>query len=214
LNFKGILFDLDGTILDTSNLIISSFQHTFRVHYNRELAPHEIHVFFGKTLRSAMEALGPGKVEELINTYREHNLQHHDQMVTAFPGVVETIQKLYNAGLVMAIVTSKTQQTAIRGLKLFDLAKYFSAVIGVEQCQNHKPHPEPVITALKQIGLSANECLMVGDSPADLNSARQAGVKTAAVRWTHVKWEKMLAETPDYIINSMEQLLSICEKNR
>ncbi|MDF2636223.1 MAG: HAD-superfamily hydrolase, subfamily variant 1 [Pelosinus sp.] len=209
--YKAVLFDLDGTVLDTSDLIVSSFIHTFQKHYKRELALSEIHAFFGKTLRAAMEYLGPDKVEELIQTYREYSLTHHDQMITIFSGVIETIQALYEAGIMMAIVTSKTKKTTLRGLKLFDLDKYFSVIIGADQCQNHKPHPEPIQNALLQLQIRPEECLMVGDSPFDLISARQAGVKTVAVRWTRVSWETIVAEKPDYILEDMYGLLPLCE---
>lgn len=209
--FKVVLFDLDGTVLDTSDLIISSFKHTFHKHYKREIALSEIHAFFGKTLRAAMEHLGPDQVEELIQTYREYSLAHHDQMITVFSGVVETIHALYEAGIVMAIVTSKTKKTTLRGLKLFDLDKYFSVIIGADQCQNHKPHPEPIQKALIQLQMRPEECLMVGDSPFDLISAREAGVKTAAVRWTRVSWETILYEKPDYILENMYGLLTVCD---
>lgn len=209
--YKVVLFDLDGTVLDTSDLIISSFKHTFHKHYKREIALSEIHAFFGKTLRAAMEHLGPDQVEELIQTYREYSLAHHDQMITVFSGVVETIHALYEAGIVMAIVTSKTKKTTLRGLKLFDLDKYFSVIIGADQCQNHKPHPEPIQKALIQLQMRPEECLMVGDSPFDLISAREAGVKTAAVRWTRVSWETILYEKPDYILENMYGLLTVCD---
>ncbi len=209
--YKAVLFDLDGTVLDTSDLIISSFKHTFHKHYKREITLSEIHAFFGKTLRAAMEYLGPDQVEELIQTYREYSLAHHDQMITVFGGVVETIHALYEAGIIMAIVTSKTKKTALRGLKLFDLDNYFPVIIGADQCQNHKPHPEPIQNALIQLKMKPEECLMVGDSSFDLISARQAGVKTAAVRWTRVSWETILHEKPDYILESMCGLLTVCD---
>ncbi len=211
MKFNGILFDLDGTLIDTSNLIIRSFQHTFNLHYGRPLTPEEIYAFFGKPLKAAMEYYGPDKVEALTKTYREFNLAHHDQLTAGFAGVPETIQKLYNAGILMAIVTSKTKSTAIRGLKLFDMDKYFPVVIGHEECQRHKPDPEPVLLALEKIKLAPSDCLMVGDSPFDLASARAAGVKTAAVRWTEITWDSLLAENPDYILNTINDLLTICE---
>ncbi len=213
MNFKGILFDLDGTLIDTSDLIVRSFQHTFAQHYGQPLTPPEIYAFFGKPLRAAMEHYGPDQVEALITTYREFNLAHHDQLTTGFAGVSEAIQKLHNAGLLLAIVTSKTKTTAIRGLRLFDMDKYFPIVIGHEECRRHKPDPEPVQLALTQSKLDPAECLMVGDSPFDLASARAAGVKTAAVRWTRLDWQELLAEQPDYVLNTMEDLFAICGIN-
>lgn len=211
MKFKGVLFDLDGTLIDTSNLIVKSFQHTFGHHYDRLLTPQEVYAFFGKPLRTAMEHYGPDKVEELINTYREYNLAYHDELTTGFDGVPGTIQQLHEAGLLMAIVTSKSKETAIKGLSLFNMDKYFLTVIGHEQCCKHKPDPEPVQLALAEIKLAPEQCLMVGDSPFDLASARDAGVKTAATRWTQLDWHLLLAEQPDYVLNTIEDLLSICQ---
>jgi pyrophosphatase PpaX len=204
------LFDLDGTLLDTNTLIVNSFKHTFRYHYQKEISTEEIYEYFGKTLRAAMENLGPDMVDDLIKTYREYNLAHHDELTIAFAGVVEVIQILYNEGILLAVVTSKTHNTALRGLKLFNLDKYFRTIIGVEQCQYHKPHPEPVLTALNHLGLVPNDCLMIGDSPADLISAKSAGVKTAAVQWSRIPFEHLIRQNPDYILETIYDLLSIC----
>lgn len=212
--FKGLLFDLDGTLLDTTELIVESFKHAFRHHYQREVDIADVHAFFGKPLRDAMEYLGPEKVDELITTYREHNLAHHDNLARVFLNVPETIQTLYNEGIAMAIVTSKTASTALRGLRLFGLDKYFPVIIGFEQCSKHKPNPEPVLLALENLGLEAEECLMVGDSPFDILSAKRAGVKTAAVKWTYVPWNCLMAEEPDYTLDTMKDLLHICEINK
>lgn len=210
MKFHGLLFDLDGTILDTTDLIIQSFQHTFRIHYDRQIAPQEVHRFFGKTLRAAMEALGPDKVDELIATYRTFNLTKHDELTLAFTGMYETLQTLHEAGLPMAIVTSKTSETALRGLKLFNMEHFFSVVIGANECKMHKPNSEPVQRALEQLQLPAADCLMIGDSPFDIISAREAGAKTAAVKWTHVAWEELLNENPTYILEEPQDLLIVC----
>ena len=207
LKIDGLLFDLDGTILDTTELIIRSFQHTFRIHYDRQITPQEVHRFFGKTLKAAMEALGPDKVDDLIATYREFNLAHHDELTTTFAGMYSTLQKLHGIGLPMAIVTSKASETALRGLKLFDMDQFFAVIIGVNECKNHKPDTEPVQKALERLQLPASSCLMIGDSPFDLISAREAGAKTAAVRWTHVPWEELINEKPTYILEKPQDLL-------
>ena len=213
LRYKGILFDLDGTLLDTNELIIKSFQHTIAVHYKREVDIDIVRAFFGKTARAALEFLGPDKVEEMTKTFREYQNIHHDQFAKIFAGVAEVIQELYNASVLLGIVTSKKYDTAMRGLKLFDMDKYFSVVIGADQCQNTKPHPEPVQLALNKLGLAPQDCLMVGDSPFDILSGRKAGVKTAAVRWSEVSWPDVMAAEPDYIIDTMVELISLGEIN-
>lgn len=210
MEFRGLLFDLDGTLLDTNELIIQSFQHTFSSHYKRTVSHEELFPYFGKPLRAAMEALGDGSdAEELIKTYREFNHQHHDTLTTVFDGVEATLEALWQQDVNMAVVTSKTKETALRGLRLFNLDKYFPIVIGCNECENHKPHPEPVIKALANLGLPAQACLMIGDSPFDLISATAAGVRTAAVKWTRVSWPAVLEAKPDYIVYRFDDLLSL-----
>ena len=210
MRYNGILFDLDGTLLDTSELIIKSFQHTVNRHYNKAADVGIVKEYFGRPLRAALEQLGPDKVEEMLQTYREYNLLYHDQLAKVFSGVAQTVAELFDAGIALGIVTSKTQATALRGLRLFDLDKFFPVLIGLEQCSNHKPHPQPVELALAALGLPAGECLMVGDSPNDILSARAAGVKTVAVRWSEGPWEQILAAEPDYVIESMSELTGLC----
>ena len=207
---KGILFDLDGTLLDTTSLIIKSFEYAFTEVCKRQITATEIFPFFGKPLRAAMESLAPDRVEELLQAFRKYNLANHDEMVAIFPGIAKTLCALKAEGLKLAIVTSKTSKTALRGLQLFDLEKYFNVIIGMEDCQQHKPHPEPVLKALQKLELTPNECLMVGDSPFDIISAHQAGVNAVAVSWTHVDWPDLIASEPEYLIDNIEELKAIC----
>ena len=94
MRYKGILFDLDGTLLDTNELIVKSFRHTIAQHYNREVDLDVVKAYFGRPLKAALEVMGPDKVDELLRTYREYNLRHHDELAKVFTGVAETIQKL------------------------------------------------------------------------------------------------------------------------
>jgi pyrophosphatase PpaX len=207
--FRGVFFDLDGTLLDTTPLIVKSFQHTFQTHYQRSVTLEDIQPYMGKPLRAAMEVMAPGEEELLISTYRAFNNLHHDQLAGIFEGVYDTVKTLYDAGITLAIVTSKTAVMARRGLRLFDMEKFFTTVIGVDETIRHKPEPEPVLTALRETHLTARECIMVGDSPHDIASGLGAGVKTAAVCWTQVAWSEVMAANPDYTLETMPDLLSI-----
>lgn len=209
MKYVAVLFDLDGTLLDTTDLIIKSFQHTCGIHLNRQISKEEVVPYFGKTLRAGLEQLGPDCVEQLIETYRAYNLDHHDAMVEIFPGVISTIQRLASQGTKLAVVTSKTVKTAVRGLKLFEIDHYFTAVVGLESTPKHKPDPTPVLLALQLLQIEPHQALMVGDSPFDLQSARAAGVDTAAVRWSELPWRELAAEKPDYTLENMEDLLEL-----
>ena len=128
MKFAGILFDLDGTLINTSPLIIASFQHTFQTAYGRMLPEEAISRYFGEPLRTAMEVLGePGDADRLIEIYRAFNLEHHDRLATSFEGVEQVLQTLDNAGVAMGVVTSKTEKTAWRGLRLFHLDGIYPA---------------------------------------------------------------------------------------
>jgi len=207
--FRGVFFDLDGTLLDTTPLIIKSFQHTFQTHFQRAVSLEDIQPYMGKPLRAAMEIMAPGKEDSVIATYRTFNNIHHDQLAGIFEGVHDTVKALFDAGIALAIVTSKTATMARRGLRLFNMEQYFATVIGVDETSRHKPEPEPVLMALRETRLIASECIMVGDSAHDLLSGKGAGVKTAAVRWSQVPWDDVMAVNPDYILETMPDLLKI-----
>jgi pyrophosphatase PpaX len=206
-----ILFDLDGTLLDTTDLIVSAFQHVVRQHLNREITKEELVPNFGKPLIEAMEEISPGQSEFLVSQYRNYNRIHHDSMVQIFPDVVSTLEELHKKGIKMGIVTSKVRKTALQGLKLFNLDYLFDVFVGYEDTTIHKPNPEPVLFALKQVGVDAGNALMVGDSPHDIVSAKRAGTKTAAVTWSSFPLEVLKAEEPTYLIDQMSQLIDLID---
>lgn len=111
MQIKGVLFDLDGTLLDTSQLIVESFKYSFKINCDYEISDRQVHEFFGKSLRSAMETLGGDKADALIETYREHNAKYHDEKIAVFPEVIDTIKSMYEDGIKMAVVTSKTKNS-------------------------------------------------------------------------------------------------------
>lgn len=208
-NFHAVLFDFDGTIMDTTDLIIESFKYTVRKHLNYEIKAEDLYPTFGRPLIAALEELAPGQGADLIETYREFNLAKHDEMVTIFEHVPETLNALKDRGCKLGIVTSKAKHTLYKGLDLYNLQPYFDAIVAMEDTEHHKPHPEPILHCLKLLQVEPDKALYVGDSPHDIKSAHAAGVKAVAVRWSYLSWDSILAENPEYIINSMEELLSI-----
>lgn len=208
-NIQAILFDLDGTLLDSTDLIIASFKHVVKKHLNKEISKEELIPSFGRPLIEAMEEIAPGQGDLLVSLYREYTQKHHDEMVKIFPEVVKTLEKLHDLNIKLGIVTSKVRKTALRGLELFNLDQLFDVFIGFEDTNIHKPKPEPILLALKKLGVKAENTLMVGDSPHDLVSAKAAGTKSVAVSWSSFPLERLAAEQPDFIINSMSQLIDL-----
>ncbi|MDK2926981.1 MAG: pyrophosphatase PpaX [Bacillota bacterium] len=209
-DIHAVLFDLDGTLIDTNRLVIESFQYTLRLHLGREVPAAEIVPTFGMPLIEGLRHFSAEKAEEMLATYRSYNESRHDATTTLIPGAKETLAALKEAGLSLALVTSKRRGLALRGLKLFGLDAYMDAVITPEDTVRHKPEPEPVLKALELLGARPHCALMVGDSPMDLACARAAGSRTAAALWSALPRELLLAEKPDFLLDELLDLLDIC----
>ncbi|KHE72117.1 pyrophosphatase PpaX [Halobacillus sp. BBL2006] len=204
-----ILFDLDGTLIDTNELIIASFTHTISQYSDREYRREEILEFIGPPLRESLRKINPDRVEEMIETYRKHNIEHHHDYVKAYDGVVDTIHKLNEQGYRLGIVTTKMRNTVHMGLELTGLNGLFETVVTLDDVLNAKPHPEPIVKALDALDAKASESLMVGDNTHDIEAGQNAGTKTAGVAWT-VKGRDVLDKLhPDYMLTHMSELLEI-----
>ncbi|WP_024832705.1 HAD-IA family hydrolase [Ruminiclostridium josui] len=207
-NFKYIFFDLDGTLIDTVPLILDSFNYTFIHHFGETRPEEETISYIGMPLINHLKDLYPGHEEELAKTYREYNEKRHDRCIGIFIGIFETIKILYEKGIIMGVVTSKRRELALRGLKLFNLDKFFEFVNGSEDSKKHKPDGDPLIVAMNKIGVTnKDEVLYVGDSPLDILCAKNAGVRSAAVAWTYSPRQDLEKVQPDLFIECPADLL-------
>ncbi len=208
-NITTLLFDLDGTLINTNELIVESFLHTLNHFFPGQYEREDVYPFMGPPLIDTFEALDPERTMEMVAHYREFNLAQHDALVTEFQGVYETIRTLHENNFKMAIVSTKLHETVVKGLKLTNLDPYFNVVIGLDDVENAKPHPEPLEKALAALGSSPEEALMIGDNYHDIEGGQNAGVKTAGVAWS-IKGRDFLAQyNPDYMLESMTDLLDI-----
>ncbi|MCF6094564.1 pyrophosphatase PpaX [Microaerobacter geothermalis] len=210
LKYSTVLFDLDGTIIDTNELILTSFQFTLDQFYPGKYTRADIIPYMGDTLYKQMERFGaPDDVEALVETYREHNEKVHDQLVKEFPQVAETIKTLHQMGVRMGIVTTKQRKTTMMGLNLFGLTPYMEAIITYQDVEHHKPHPEPILKAISQMKAIPEETLMVGDSQYDMMAAKAAGVSAAGVAWSMKGADFLHQFHPDYMLESIDDLILI-----
>lgn len=215
MRIRGILFDFDGTLANTNDLIFSAFEHTFAQFLHRKVSRDEIVKTFGLPLAEAMAlyAPSPDMITDMRAVYRQFNLEHHDEMIKTIDGVADALAALHRQGLKMAVVTSKKSPMANRGLKCCGLEAFISAVVGCDDTVNNKPHPEPMFKACSMLDVLPQECICVGDSPFDLQSGQRAGALTAAVRYTSFDWKQMLRDgKPDFILNNMLDLLPVIDK--
>lgn len=210
MSIRTILFDLDGTLIDTNELIIASFNHTFN-HYQLSYTRDEISEFNGPPLRDTFFNINPERAEEMIATYRKHNLAEHDNYVKAFPGVIETLEVLRSQHIKLGVVTTKMSKSVTMGLTLTGLDQYFETVITYDDVTNPKPHPEPVIKAMEELDADAATTLMVGDNYHDIEAGKNAGVSTAGVAWAFKGQERLQEYNPTYMLEDMHDLLEITE---
>lgn len=204
-----VLFDLDGTLLDTKEAIIASLVYTVEKFTGRKPGVCEIQSLFGLTLSDQMKMLCPERAEEMVKAYVRHNLRQHRRTVKVFPGVSHTLQTLRDMGCRLAVVTSKRRRSAIFGLRLFSLDRYFDALVCAEDVENHKPHPEPVLKALTLLGVPPAESVTVGDSVYDIQAGRAAGTFTAACLYGMGRREELSASAPDVLLRNIFELVLV-----
>lgn len=212
MNYKGIIFDFDGTLANTTDLILSSFHKSCRDILGHDLPDNLIISTFGLTLKEAMEQLAdrPDQVDPMRDIYRTYFYDNHDAMIKALPGVYEAVQELYNKGIAMAVVTSKRHYMATRGLECLGMDKFIKTVIACDDVENPKPAPDGMYLAMKILSLKPEECLCVGDSPFDLQCGHNANIKSVAVTYTLFDWKDILTlGKPDFTINHISDLLTL-----
>ncbi|AIF68087.1 pyrophosphatase [Terribacillus saccharophilus] len=212
MSITTLLFDLDGTLIDSNSLILASYTATLEQYTGRTYEREELLPFIGPPLKDVFENIDPVRAEEMIAAYREHNLKHHDAYVEAYPYVAETLQQLKQAGFKLGIVTTKMRDTAERGLRVCGLGGLFDVVIGYDDITHAKPHPEPVLKGLDALGSLPEEAIMVGDNYHDIESGKNAGTKTAGVAWSIKGKQSLLAYGPDYMLEDIRDLLDIVKE--
>jgi pyrophosphatase PpaX len=201
---------LDGTIVDTNELIIQSFLHTLEGETEQPYTRERIIPHMGFPLLEQLRFFtGKDQVDELAVKYRKFNLDKHDELVTEFPHVREVLAELQRRNIRMGVATNKMRMTTLMGLKMCGIDSYMDTIVAVDDVARGKPDPEMVLKALEQLNVGPQEALMVGDSKYDIIAGRDAGVKTVGVSWSLKGEDHLRTFNPDYIIRDMRDLLEI-----
>ena len=206
---KAVLFDLDGTLIDTYNLILASFQYATKMVLGKTIPDDELMKKVGQPLSTQMwDWTGDQDVhDELLRVYREFNHAAHDANVRSFEGMGALLASLKEKGLLLGVVTSTLHWLANRGLEVCGLDQYMNILIAPDDFPDaHKPDPGPVLYAVEQLGLSPDECWYVGDSPFDIAAGNAAGCATAAVTWGMFTEGQLQKENPTVMCTTMGQL--------
>ncbi len=208
-----VLFDLDGTLVDTIELILCSFRHATEQVLGEALPDEVVLADVGVPLRTQMHSFSPEHTDELLRVYREHNAVHHDDLIGEYPGVEDVLAELRARGYTLGVVTSKLNHMACRGLDCFDLRPFVDIVIGADDVEIHKPDPHPLLVAAERLGVAPERCAYVGDAPPDIMAARGAGMVSVAALWggAHDD-ERVLAEGPDIALADVRELLDVMHR--
>ena len=209
--FGAYLFDLDGTLIDSIDLIFRAYRHTAERHLPVSPPDSVWREGLGTPLRQQLSAVcdDPELIETMVATYREYHFAHHDESVKAFPDVVDVVATLAGRGVRLGVVTSKLRTGAERGLVAAGILEFFHTIVSAEEVSRPKPHPEPVFAALERLGVDAGNAVFIGDSPHDIAAGREAGVTTAGVLWGPFAREELTLASADFILESPAEILSL-----
>jgi pyrophosphatase PpaX len=204
MRFPVVLFDFDGTIVDSGAIILASFRHATRTVLGQSPPDDELRARVGgSSLQAQMQEIDAERVDELVRIYREHNEPLHDTL-ECFTGMLDVFDRLHAEGRRLGIVTAKRRATLEIAFARLPLRDYFEVVVGSEDTTRHKPEPEPILHALAQLGARPEDAVYVGDSPYDIGAARAAGVHAIGVTWGGIHE----LEDADVLVDTPEELLA------
>jgi pyrophosphatase PpaX len=209
-----LLFDLDGTLVDSIDLLLAAFRHTFETHLGSAPSDEEWIAGIGTPLISQMRAFVKDEalVEQMMSTYRVFQREHHDLLLREFEGVRDTLALLKARGHPIALVTSKMNDLAYRALQYATLDAFVDDVVGFDSCARHKPEPEPVLIALERLGYRPEEAIFIGDSPHDISAGNAAGVVSVAALWGPFSRAALETVSPRYLLANIRDLPALVDE--
>ena len=210
MRYPTVLFDLDGTLIDSSAMILASFRHATRTVLGRHIPDEElVAACGGATIHEQMRSFDADRVHELVRVYREHNEPLHADL-EAFDGVEEVLEQLSLEGRKLGVVTAKRRRTLGLAFAVLPLERFFAATVTADDVGNPKPHPEPVLLALERLESRPADAAFVGDSPFDVGAGKAAGVFTVGVCWGRLHSEERLRRAgADAVVHRPDDLLDV-----
>jgi pyrophosphatase PpaX len=210
MRFPVVLFDLDGTVIDSGAIILASMRHAAKEVLGAE-PPDELlmSAVGGPGLEAQMRSLSPEFVEELVRVYRAHNEPLHDG-IASFSGIDDVLVRLKDEGRRLGIVTAKRRETVELAFARVPLGHLFETVVGGDETERHKPDPEPLLLAAARLGVGPDQCAYVGDSPFDVRAAKAARMHAIAVTWGGIHdRERLVPERPEALVDTPQELYGV-----
>jgi pyrophosphatase PpaX len=217
VSVRAVFFDLDGTLVDTTDLILASCAHTFERHLGSVPSREAIIATFGRSLPEVLLEVAheagladpPGEAVAMLATYRAHNDAVHDELIRPFAGVDGMLERIHASGYRLGVVTSKRERSARRGLARYGLERWFAVAIFHDDTDRHKPHPEPLLAAAARAGVPPASAVYVGDSVHDIVAGRAAGMFTVAALWGPFPRADLEAAGPGAMAATPEEVIAI-----
>lgn len=210
MRFPTVLFDLDGTVVDSGGIILASMRHATREVLGREYSDEELmKTVGGPGLEAQMVAIDPDRAVELVDVYRAHNIPLHDELEACI-GMEDVLARLHDEGRRLGVVTAKRRDTAELAFATVPLGHLFEVIVGGDETERHKPDPEPLLLGASRLGADPAQTAYVGDSPFDVLAAKAAGMYAVAVTWGRIHdRSKLETAEPDVIVDTAEELLAV-----
>jgi pyrophosphatase PpaX len=201
-----VIFDIDGTLVNSIYLIVASYQHAVRTVLGQERDVAEIKTWIGQSLVDSLQRIAPEQAEALLEAYTEYNHRHTPTEIRAYPGIVRLVEDLVGAGVRVGAATSKRRQPGQWALDLGDLGNLVRLVSAHEDVSAHKPDPAPLLLAVARMGARGDQAVYVGDALVDIAAAHRAGLASIAVTWGAGVRQDLIGANPTLVCDTVEQL--------
>jgi len=207
--YSCVIFDVDGTLTRTSELIFASFNHVAARHLKRTFAPPEIIALFGPPEEGALlQVFGPKNLDVLMQELLDFYAANHAAMASLHHGMEDLLRFLRGEGVGLAVFTGKGRHTTSITLDALGIMDYFDCIVTGNDVAHHKPHPEGILRILEHFGVGPRDALMIGDSLSDIKASRAAGVRVASVVWDTYDPARVRAANPDCLFETVEEMTS------
>jgi len=212
-NFDGIIFDIDGTLTSTNELIFATFRHVTEKYLNKKVTDEEIISLFGPTEDVILKEFMKENYDEARKDYMDFYEAKHHLMADVYPGIKEVLQFIKSKKIPLSIYTGKGRDSSVITLKKIGVYEQFDMIVTGDDIADHKPSPEGIDVFVEKFNLDRKRVLMIGDAPADILAARSAGVKIASVVWDSYAREKVLGMKSDFVFETVDDLLAFLMEN-